>query len=79
MEIKNNLTVTREGRVIMGKEGDGSSQGTCMEDPRTKPRSGRIERGRQGWGWSVGPGRVMRENADNCNSTTIKNISPMPP
>ena len=57
MEIKNNLTVTREGRVIMGKEGDGSSQGTCIKDPWTKTMGwGRIEGGR--WGW-VGWGRVM--------------------
>ena len=67
MEIKNKLTVTRreEGRRQWGEEGEGSSQGTCVKDPWTKPRSGRrIESGR----WKVGrAGESNGENGKNCN------------
>ena len=37
------------------KKGKGH-QGTCIKDPWTKPKGGRIEGGR--WGW-VGLGRVV--------------------
>ena len=34
------------------KEEEGSSQETCIKDPWTKPKGGRIEGGRWGWvGW----------------------------
>ena len=57
MEIKNNLTVTRrERRGMTGKEGEGSSQGTCIKDPWTKTR-GVLNVGSGEWG---GEGRVMR-------------------
>ena len=38
MEIKNKLTVTRGegGGDQQGKEGEGSSQETCIKDPWTK-------------------------------------------
>ena len=61
MELKNRLTVIRRewGGGQWGKEGEGSSQGTCMKGPWTKPTGwGNIECGR--WGW-VGQGRVMGE------------------
>ena len=38
-----------------GKKGKGC-QGTCIKDPWTKSKGGRIEGGR--WGW-VGQGRVV--------------------
>ena len=44
----------------MGKKGKGH-QGTCIKDPWTKPKRGRIEGGR----W-VGRGKVARK-WDNCN------------
>ena len=47
MEIKNKLTVTRgagEGSN-RGKKGN-VCQGTCIKDPWTKPKEGRIEGGR---------------------------------
>ena len=59
MEIQNKPTVTRgEGERDNGKEGGGSSQGTCVKDPWTKTMGGglRVEDGRR-----VGQGRVMRE------------------
>ena len=41
----------------MGKEGEGSSQGTCIKGPWTRTTGwGRIECGRGGW---VGQGRAM--------------------
>ena len=50
IEIKNKLTVTRrEGREKRrGKRKGKSHQGTCIKDPWTKPKAGRIEGGR--WG-----------------------------
>ena len=67
MELKNTLTVTRGevGGGTQGKEGEGSSQGTCIKDPWTKMTGVvRIECGRR---------RVVREeesnggNGDNYN------------
>ena len=58
MEIKSKLTVTRgEGEDKGGKKGKGR-QGTCIKDPWTKPKGGRIEGGRWGEWWG--------ENGDNC-------------
>ena len=52
VEIKNKLTVTREERGKKGK----CHQGTCVEDPWTKPTGGRIEGGR----WElVGQGKLL--------------------
>ena len=45
-----------------GKKGKGC-QGTCIKDPWTKSKGGRIEDGR--WAW-VGLGKVVGENGDNC-------------
>ena len=45
-----------------GERGKGC-QGTCIKDTWTKPKGGRMERGR--WGW-VGLGELMGENGDNC-------------
>ena len=42
------------------KEKDG--QGICIKDPWTKPKRGRIEGGR--WGW--GRGKWWWLNGDNC-------------
>ena len=71
--MKNKLTVTRgEGeRGNMGKKGKGH-QGTCMKDPWTKPKGGRIE-GRR-WGW-VGQGDVVVEKWRQVylNNKKIKN------
>ena len=48
IEIQNKLTVIR-GEGEGGKEGKGSSQGTCIKDPWAKTMGeGRIECGR--WG-----------------------------
>ena len=44
MEIKNKRTVTRGEGVIMGKEREGTSQGTCMKDP---------------WPWTIGWGLTV--------------------
>ena len=52
-EIKNKLTVTRQevGGDNGGETGKGC-QGTCINDPLTKPKWGRMEGGRWGWlGW----------------------------
>ena len=48
MEVKNKQPVTREeGQGNNGgKEGEGSSQGTCIKDPWTRTTEGRIEWGR---------------------------------
>ena len=53
IDKKNKLTVTRGdngGRKVKGH------QGTCIKDPRTKPKGGGID-GRR-WEW-VGPGTVV--------------------
>ena len=51
----------------MGKKGKGL-QGTCTEDPWTKPKGvGLRVGGRGGWGREKG----WYENGDNCTSTTI--------
>ena len=52
MEIKNKLTVTRGegGGDQQGKEGEGSSQETCIKDPRTETMGGMIEYRRQAVG-----------------------------
>ena len=44
----------------IGKEGKGSSQGTCIKDPWTKAKrgAGRIECEREAW---AGEGSAMRE------------------
>ena len=55
IEIKNKLTVTRGERDNGGKMGMGC-QGTCIRDPRIKPKGGLIEGGR--WGW-VGQGKLV--------------------
>ena len=35
-------------------------QGTCVKDPWTRPKAGRIEGGRWGWvGWGTSDGRKM--------------------
>ena len=48
METRNRLTVTRgKGGEKQGKEGEGTSQGTCMNDPQTWT---------MGWGLTVGAG-----------------------
>ena len=57
MEIKNKQPVTREeGQGNNGgKEGEGSSQGTCIKDTRTKPkRVGLRVEGRDGLGGNGG-------------------------
>ena len=58
MELKNRLTVIRRewGGGQWGKEGEGSSQGTCIKGIWTMTMGRRIEC----WGW-VGQGRVMGE------------------
>ena len=38
IEIKNELRVREAGKVIMGKEGEGSSQEPCIKDPETRTR-----------------------------------------
>ena len=62
IEIKNRLRVTRarEREDNKGKRGKGL-QGTCIKNPWTKPKAGRIE-GESGWGGRKG----MGENGDNC-------------
>ena len=51
------------------KEGKGH-QGTCIKDPWTKPKGGRMVGGRQGvWGG----GKWWWANGDNYIQTTIKN------
>ena len=57
MEIRNKLAVTKRdgGGGKWRKEGEGSSQGTCIKDPWTWTRMG-IDRGSGGW---VGQGRAM--------------------
>ena len=63
IEIKNKLAVTREGKDNGVKWRKGH-QGTCIKDPWTKPKRGRIKGGR--WGW-LGSGRVGGgRNGDNC-------------
>ena len=54
MEIKNKLTVTRGevGREVTGGKKGKGCQGTCIKDPWTKAKDGRIEGGR--WGNAVG-------------------------
>ena len=47
---------------MIKKEGEGSSQGTCIKDPWAKTMGQGFECG----GWA-GQGRVMGENEDNCN------------
>ena len=55
IEIKNNLTVTRGGRGIAGKKGEGSSQGTCIKDPgQSQRRVGLRVGGGGGWGGGSG-------------------------
>ena len=46
---KNKLTVTRGTGVGDNGEIGKGHQGTCIKDPWTKPKEGRIEGGR--WGW----------------------------
>ena len=48
----------------MGKEGEGSSQGTCIRDPWTKTAEGEYGLNVGGSGW-VGQGRIKGENGDN--------------
>ena len=67
IEIKNKLTVTRGERDNRGKKGKGH-QGTCIKDPWTKPKWGRMENG--GWG----RGKLWWENGDNCNQKIIEMI-----
>ena len=47
MEIKNKLTLTRGWGEVenRGNKGKGH-QGTCIKDPWTRPKGGRIEGGR---------------------------------
>ena len=70
MEIKNKLTVTRagvgEGWWVMGKEGEGSSQGTCVKDPWTKTMRGKIESG------SCEVGRAGESNVRKMRTTVIE-------
>ena len=70
MEIKDKLTVTRgeRGGGQQGTEGEGLLSNMHKAPTDRDNGEGRTECGR--WGW-VG-GRVMGENGDNCNCTTIK-------
>ena len=49
----------------MGKEGEGSSQGTCMKDPWTRMAGGRIEC----WGRV---GRAGESNGGKMGTTVIE-------
>ena len=52
MEIKNKLTATRGEEGDNGEKKGKGHQGTCIKDPWTKPKGGRIEGGRwQGEWW----------------------------
>ena len=65
IEIKNKLTVTRgAGEGDNGGKKGKDCQGTCIKDPWTKPKGGRIEGGR--WGW-VGLGGKWRQLYLNNN------------
>ena len=58
MEIKNKPTVTREkGEGDHGGKKGKDHSGTCMKDPQTKPKGGRIEGGR--WGQEGSSDRKM--------------------
>ena len=61
MEIKNKVTVNREGggRGIIG---EGPSR-NMSKGPMDKAKGGRFESGRQGW---VGQRVWWSENGDNC-------------
>ena len=71
METWNRLKVTRAagGRGWWRKEGEGTRQRICMNDPQTCTECGNWlwKWGRDGWR------RANRENWNNCNKITIKN------
>ena len=52
MEIKNKPTVIREegGEGSWGKEGEGTRQRTCMNDPETWTTVWELTMGVRGWG-----------------------------
>ena len=56
------------GRGQWGKEGEGSFQGTCINDPWTWTPEWGLTVG-AGSGWAV---ESKGGNCDNCNRTTIK-------
>ena len=63
MEIKNKPTVMEGAgeRDITGKEGEGTSQGTCIKDPWAWTMGWRLGEGGQGRGQQWG------KMWDNCN------------
>ena len=65
LEIKNKLDSDQKGVVwgYQGKDGEGSSQGTCKKDPWTRTVVGRIDCGR---GCEQGRGEQWGKNGDNC-------------
>ena len=54
------------GGGVTGKEGEGSSQGSCIKDPWTKTRRSSIEYGR----WGVG--RARKNNEGKMGTTVIE-------
>ena len=68
MEIKNKMTVTRveKGEGQQGKKGKGR-QGTCIKDPWTQPKRGRIE-----GGWEVGVSGVGESGEGKMETVVLE-------
>ena len=43
-----------------GDHGEGLS-GTCIKDTWTKPKAGKVEGGRRGWGWGKMETTILQE------------------